>query len=207
MAISSTGGGEFPALAFTPLELAVQGFGQHEDEFREGEMDPLAYFAVTYIGRRGPVERRRPLFEHEWWSAESRMLTGGLRTNNAIESFRNAYACYIAQADRPNVARFPESAHTQRNMSCGAIAVFTHTPITDRELAEIEAGAHKPREKRQEGRNGRLATLEVRLGEGGGIRKYLRGVARNYMWRGEVKMSCSVFKVRWILKYSYAAFS
>ena len=135
------------------------------------------------------------------------MLTGSLRTNNSIESFHNAFACSVAQADHPNVARFLESAHARQNMSCGETAVSTHTPITDRELAEIEAGAQKPREKRQERRNGRLATLEVRFGEGGDIRKYMRGVARNYMWRGEVKMSCSVCKVRWILNYSYSAFS
>ena len=29
-------------------------------------------------------------------------------------------------------------------MSCGETSVSTHTPITDRELAEIEAGAQKP---------------------------------------------------------------
>ena len=144
-------------------------------------MDSLAYFEETYIGRRGPVERRRPLFAHEWWNAESRMLTGSLWTNNAIESFRDAFACSIAQADRPNVARFLESVHTQQNMSCGEIAVSTHTPITDRGLTEIEAGAHKPREKRQEARNGRLATLAVRFGEDGDIRRYLRGASWNYM--------------------------
>ena len=108
------------------------------------------------------------------------MLTGALRGNNAIAAFRNAFACSIAQADRPNVARFLESVHTQHNMSCGEIAVPTHTPITDRELAEIEAGAHRPREKRQEGRNGGLDTLAVRFGEDGDMRRYLRGVAWSY---------------------------
>ena len=98
-----------------------------------------------------------------------------------MATFHNAFACSIAQADRPNVARFLESVHTQQNMSCGEIAVSTHTPITDRELAEIEDGALKPRGKRQEGRNGRLSTLAVRFGEGGDIRRYLRGVAWNYM--------------------------
>ena len=76
---------------------------------------------------------------------ESRTRAGSLRTNNAIESFRNAFAFSSAQADRPDVARFLESAHMQQNMSCGAIAFSTHTPITDRELAEIEDGAQKPR--------------------------------------------------------------
>ena len=157
------------------------GFGQLEEESQGGELELLAYFEAPYIGRRGPVERRRPLFEHEWWNAESRMLTGSRRANSAVESSRNAFAFSIAQANRPNVDRFLESAHTQQNMSCGEIAVSTHTPITDRELAEIEAGAHKPLEKRQEERNRRLAALAVRFGEDGDMRRYLRGAAWNYM--------------------------
>ena len=72
----------------------------------------------------------------------------------------------------------------------------THTPITDSELAEIDAGAQKKRENRQEGRNGSLDTPAVRLGEDGDMRQYLRGVARNYMVRDEAMMSCASRKVR-----------
>ena len=108
-------------------------------------------------------------------------MTGSLRTHNAIESFHNAFACSIAQADHPTVARFLESIHLQQNMSCVAILISTHETPTDREIAEIEAGGKKDIERRQEGRNGRLATLEVRYGEGGDTQKLVRGVARNYM--------------------------
>ena len=48
------------ALAFLPVELAVRGFEQLEEERQEGEMELLAYFEATYIGRRDPAERRRP---------------------------------------------------------------------------------------------------------------------------------------------------
>ena len=44
-------------------------------------------------------------------------------------------------------------------------SVSANTPITDRELAEIEPGALKPRGKRQGERDGRLGTLAVRFGE------------------------------------------
>ena len=56
------------ALEFLPLveiveeyELIEQGFGDDEQEF-------LAYFEATYIGRRIPAGRRRPLFEHHMWA-------------------------------------------------------------------------------------------------------------------------------------------
>ena len=97
------------AQAFLPIELAIHGFEQLEEEFQEHVMGIHVYFEATYIGRRGPAERRRPLFQPEWWGAEQRMLTGSLRTNNAIESFHNAFACSVAQAGRPNVARLLES--------------------------------------------------------------------------------------------------
>ena len=74
-------------------------------------METPAYCAATYIGRRGPVERRRPPIERDWWVVESRMLTGRLRANNAIASFHNATACSIAKADSPSVARFLKSDH------------------------------------------------------------------------------------------------
>ena len=66
-------------------------------------------------------------------------------------------------------------------MSCGEIAVSIHTPITDRDPAEIESGAQMHREKRQEGRDGGLATLAFRCGDGGAMGWNMRGLARNYM--------------------------
>ena len=74
-----------------------------------------------------------------------------------------------------------ESIHLQQNMSCVAILIPTHKTPTDREMAEIEAGGEKAIERRQEERNGRLATLEVRYAEDGDAQKLVRGVARNYM--------------------------
>ena len=76
------------------------GYGELGDGFQGDEMGLLAYFAETYIGRRGgPVARRRPRSEREWRSLESRIHTGGLSANNAIESIRDAFAFSIAQAD------------------------------------------------------------------------------------------------------------
>ena len=131
------------ALAFLPLEKVVEGFEQLQGEFHQGEQELVAYFEATYIGRVGPAGRRRPLFALELWDVESRMLTGSLRANNAIESFRNAFAGSISQADRPTVARFLEPIHLQQNMSCAAILIPTHETPTDREIAEIEAGARR----------------------------------------------------------------
>lgn len=77
------------------------------------------------------------------------MLPGILMTYNAIES--NVLTGAIAQANRPEVARFPESIHTQKNISFGEIAVAANTPVNGRDMAEIESRAQKQREKRQEG--------------------------------------------------------
>ena len=74
-----------------------------------------------------------------------------------------------------------EAIHLHHNMSCAEIAVSTHKTITGREMEEIEAGEQKAIETRQEDRNGRLAALQVRYGEDGDARKFLRGVDRNYM--------------------------
>ena len=110
-------------------------------EFQGDEMELLAYFEATYVGRRGPVERRRPPCERERWNAASRFPTGSLRANRAIASSHKEFAGSIAQAARPNVARFHASIHTQKNMCCGEIDVSENTPTTDRDLAVIESGA------------------------------------------------------------------
>ena len=62
---------------------------------------------------------------------------GRIRKNNAIEAFRNAFACSIAQADRPKLARFLYSVHTHQNMGFGEISVSANTPLADRSLADI----------------------------------------------------------------------
>ena len=66
-------------------------------------------------------------------------------------------------------------------MKCGATEVATQHPITDREMAELEAGRTKCVEKRQEGRNARLSTLVVRFLEDTDVAKLARGTAWNYM--------------------------
>ena len=91
-------------------------------------------------------------------------------------------------------------------MSFWVVAVSGHTPLSDRAMAEIEAAAQKPRGKRPEGRNGRLAKLAVLFGEDGGVRRYVRGAAWGYMWREEAALSCSVRKVHLPLKYIYSSF-
>ena len=57
-------------------------YEQIEEEFQEDEMVILAYIEATYIGRSGPVERRRPLFEREWrsWSRERGLGASGQTT-------------------------------------------------------------------------------------------------------------------------------
>ena len=169
------------ALAFLPLEYVVEGFELVEGEFLDEEQELVAYFEATYVGRRGPNGRRRPLFDTEWWNVDSRMHTGALRTNNAIEAFHNAFACSAVQADHPHICRFLEAIHLQQNMKCGATEVATQHPITDREMAELEAGRTKCVEKRQEDRNARLATLVVRFLEDTDVAKLVRGIAWNYM--------------------------
>ena len=66
-------------------------------------------------------------------------------------------------------------------MKCGATQVATQHPITDREMAEHEAGRAKCAERRQEDKNARLRTLAVRFLEDTDIAKLIRGAAWNYM--------------------------
>ena len=71
-----------------------------------------------------------------------------------------------------------ESIHMQQNMSCVALLIPTHKTPTDREMAEIEAGGEKAIDKRQEERDAKLATLEVRYDEGGYAQKLASGAPR-----------------------------
>ena len=168
------------ALAFLPLEEIVEGYELIEQRFPDDEQEFLAYFESTYIGRRIPAGRRRPLFEHHLWSVEHRMTLGSLRTNNAIESFHRAFAQGIAQQDHPPVYRFLESLQLQQNIACGAINIAPHNP-TDREIAEFEDGGQKQVEKRQMERNARISNISVRYADHGDKERLLRGIAWNYM--------------------------
>ena len=80
------------ALAFFPLEYVVGGFELAEGEFLDDELEVVAYFEETYVGRRWPNGRRMPLFDTAWWNVDSRMHTGSLRTNNAIAAPDDAFA-------------------------------------------------------------------------------------------------------------------
>ena len=120
------------ALAFLPIEEVTEGYELIEGGFADEEQEFLAYFAATYIGRRLPAGRRRPLFEHQWWGVDDRMTTGALRTNNAIESFRIAFSRGIAQAGHPTVYRFLEALHLHQNITCGAIDISPHNPNRSR---------------------------------------------------------------------------
>ena len=91
-----------------------------------------------------------------------------LRTNNAVEAFRNGFSSGVAVGYRPPVWAFVESLHSQQN-------------ITDKDLVDIDGGAVKLPDKKQEARNARLWTLVERYLEDRGVLHLLRGVGRNYL--------------------------
>ena len=123
---------QLSALAFLPLGEVVAGYEHIENSFEEDEQGFLGYFESTYIGRRVAAGRRNPLFDHALWNVEDRMTLGSLRTNNAVESFHNAFAKGVVQADHPSVYRFIQSLQLQQNISSGATRTARCSASIDR---------------------------------------------------------------------------
>ena len=134
------------AIAFLPIEDAVAGFDMLDPLFENDEQDLLGYFERTYVGRRAGAGRRPPLFRIDLWNVHNRMGAGALRTNNAVEAFHNGFSSGVAVGYHPPVWAFVESLHSQQN-------------ITDKDLVDIDGGAVKLPDKKQEARNARLWTL------------------------------------------------
>ena len=109
-----------------PLEQVTEGCEQIEPKFEDDEQAFVGYFEATYIGRRGPEGRRRPIFGRRIWNVDHRMTLGAHRTNNATESFHCSSARAMSQANHPAVYRFVESLQLQKNIACGAINIAPH---------------------------------------------------------------------------------
>ena len=124
-------------LAFLRLEWATMMYEHLSNAFAEADQGFIGYFEATYIDRRVAEGRRNPLFDQAIWNVESRIALASLRTNNAVESFNNAFASGFAQAERPAAYRFIQSLQLQQNVSRGATRA-----------ARCSATADRPRDRR-----------------------------------------------------------
>ena len=143
------------AIAFLPVEDAVAGVETIATLFENDEQDPLAYFERTYIGRMAGAGSRPPLFRIDLRNILHRMAAGALRTNNAVEAFRNGFSSGAAVGYHLPVWAFVESIHSQQI-------------ITDKEICDIEQGSGKVSDKKQDSRGDRLWVIADRyLGDMG----------------------------------------
>ena len=103
------------------------------------------------------------MFDNSIWNVESRAALGSLRTNNAAESFRDAFSKEDAQAGRLSTYRIIQSLHLQQKTYQAEQRArrVAPQPLTGREVAEIEQGRTREFDKRQEERIGRLRNLIV----------------------------------------------
>ena len=79
------------------------------------------------------------------WSVRNRMGMCALRTNNAAEAFRGGSPSGVDAGYRPPAWAFIASFHPRQN-------------IADRDLVDIEGGAGRKLDKKQEARNASLRT-------------------------------------------------
>ena len=155
------------AIAFLPVEDAVEGFEMMGPLFENNEQDLLAYFERTYVGRRDGAGWRHPLFRIDLRNVRSRMGAVALRANNADESLRDGSPSGVA-VGRPPVWALVESTNSPRN-------------ITDKDMVGIERGGGEGSGQKRDTRNDRIWKLAGGIWKIGGALRLLRGVWRNYL--------------------------
>ena len=157
-----------PALAFLPPGDVVEVFDQMQPSFADDEVDLLAYFENTYVGRPSPAGRRPPLFPIALWNVHDRMAHGYTRTNNAVEGMHNSFSNYLLDGARPTVWAFIEGLKRQQSLA-------------NIDMGKVAAGGVYKEAGKQVARNQRIATLVQKyMDDGDGIR-LCRGIAYNYM--------------------------
>ena len=156
------------AVAFLPVEDAVAGFEMMAPLFGNDEQDLIAYFERTNVGRRVGAGRMPPLFRIDFRNVRNRTGAGALRTNSAAGAFRNGFPSGFDAGYHPPVWAFVERIRSQRN-------------IADKDIVDIEQGAEKVADRKQDSRNDRLLALVGRYLEDMGFLRPLRGVGRNYL--------------------------
>ena len=120
------------ALASLPLGEVVVGYERIGNSPGEDEQGALGNLESTYIGGRVAAGSRNPLVDRALWNVDGRMNLGSLRTNNAVESFRNAFAKGVAQADHLSVYRFAQLPPIQRDISSGDTLASRFSATIDR---------------------------------------------------------------------------
>ena len=158
-----------------------------EGVFEDDERRLLDYFEATYVGRRVPGGRRRPLFDTALRNVESGIPPGPSRTKNAFGAPPNACASSVTQAGRAPVRKVRRVSPPPTEYELRGIIGCRAEPITDREISELQTGQAKEPNPRQQERSARLATLSVRSAGEEDIERLHRGAARNYMARLRVE--------------------
>ena len=95
------------ALAFIPVDDAVEVFEKLQDEIPEDLDDLVAYFEDTYIGRPFHRRRRDPPFKPELWNIYDRIVRNLPKTNNAVEGWHRAFQTSLGY-NHPTIYKFVE---------------------------------------------------------------------------------------------------
>ena len=125
----------------------------------------IDYFEDNYIGRRRRRNRAPPLFSHEVWNINSRVINHLPRTNNSVEGWNRKMQSAVG-ASHPNLWRFLNVLKREQGLL---------NTIIDQSL-----GGHAPEPSRKKYRdcNARIQNIVDDYGNRDSI-EFLRGIAHN----------------------------
>ena len=91
-----------PSLAFVPIADIITAFEDLSQHCQHNEQVILDYFETTYIGELRRGRRRAPLFAHEFWNINQRVVDNLPRTTNALEGWHRSFNHSFSVA-HPNI--------------------------------------------------------------------------------------------------------
>ena len=91
-----------PSLAFVPIADIITAFEDLSQHCQHNEQIILDYFETTYIGELRRGRRRAPLFAHEFWNINQRVVDNLPRTTNALEGWHRSFNHSFSVA-HPNI--------------------------------------------------------------------------------------------------------
>lgn len=94
-----------PALAFVPIDEIINVFEELQEAMSPEGIPVLDYFEDSYIGRKRRRNRAVPLFPHEIWNVNERVVGNLPRTNNTVEGWNRKMQAAVS-CHHPNIWRF-----------------------------------------------------------------------------------------------------